>query len=381
MTMMKSPQSLLPLLLPALFIACGGSGDGRAIDLHIEGGGGRTVHFDRFENNVPIHVDSVVLNTEGKGALRVPALPLDFYRLSVGGEQLVLALDSAESPTVKTRIGALGEAPTITGSPHSEAMYAFQAKASAYDTELATLRRSIAGTPGDTALLGRLNRLNGDFYDYCRSFVEANSASPAALTAMGKLDMQRDMPLFQKVRNDLRRTMRRSAYFAMFRDQVDRQEQQELVMKMQEEEMKRLSNLLPIGSEAPDIRQQTPDGGTLALTELRGKYVLIDFWASWCRPCRIENPNVKRVYDKFAAKGFEILGVSLDRDHGAWLKAIKDDGLPWRHVSDLGFWNNAAAQEYGVSSIPFTVLVDREGKIVAKGLRAHDLEAKLAEVL
>jgi peroxiredoxin len=145
--------------------------------------------------------------------------------------------------------------------------------------------------------------------------------------------------------------------------------------------MKRLSNLLPIGSEAPEIRQQTPDGATFALSQLRGKYVLIDFWASWCRPCRIENPNVKLVYEKYHKKGFEILGVSLDRDHAAWLKAIKDDGLPWKHVSDLGFWNNAAAQEYGVSSIPFTVLVDREGRIVAKGLRAHDLDAKLAELL
>jgi len=87
------------------------------------------------------------------------------------------------------------------------------------------------------------------------------------------------------------------------------------------------------------------------------------------------------VYERFKGKGFEILGVSLDRDHASWVKAIKDDGLPWKHVSDLGFWNNAAAQEYGVQSIPYTVLVDREGNIIEKGLRAHDLEAKLAEIL
>jgi alkyl hydroperoxide reductase subunit AhpC len=89
---------------------------------------------------------------------------------------------------------------------------------------------------------------------------------------------------------------------------------------------------------------------------------------------------VKRVYDKYKGKGFDILGVSLDRDHGAWVGAIKQDGLPWKHVSDLGFWQNAAAQEYGVQSIPFTVLVDREGKILEKGLRAHDLEARLAQL-
>ena len=153
-----------------------------------------------------------------------------------------------------------------------------------------------------------------------------------------------------------------------------------LALKAQEEEMKRLESFLQIGSEAPEIRQQTPDGGTFALSQLRGKVVLIDFWASWCRPCRIENPAVKQVYNKYKGKGFEILGVSLDRDHNAWIGAIQQDGLPWKHVSDLGFWQNAAAQEYGVQSIPFTVLVDREGKILEKGLRAHDLDAKLSQI-
>jgi peroxiredoxin len=376
--MMMRP--FLPFLAIATLCSCTGNG-GRTIELHIEGAGGRLAYFDRFENNIPYHIDSVKLDATGSGRIKVPALPLDFYRISVGDEHLVIALDSADSPVINTRLGQLTAAPTITGAPHSEAMYAFQAEAARYDAERDRLRAMVAANPTDTATLAQLNKLNADFHDHCSRFIEEHSASPAALTAISRMDMQRDMPLFQKVRNDLRKTMRRSTYFAMFRDRVDRQEQQELMVKMQEEEMKRLSNLLPIGSEAPEIRQQTPDGATFALSQLRGKYVLIDFWASWCRPCRIENPNVKLVYEKYHKKGFEILGVSLDRDHAAWLKAIKDDGLPWKHVSDLGFWNNAAAQEYGVSSIPFTVLVDREGRIVAKGLRAHDLEAKLAELL
>ena len=94
----------------------------------------------------------------------------------------------------------------------------------------------------------------------------------------------------------------------------------------------------------------------------------------------MENPNVKKVYDRFHGKGFEILGVSLDRTKEAWVAAIQQDGLPWKHVSDLGFWNNAAAQEYGVSSIPFTVLVDREGKVIDKNLRGAMLERRLAEL-
>ena len=135
-----------------------------------------------------------------------------------------------------------------------------------------------------------------------------------------------------------------------------------------------------VGQVAPEIAMKSPTGDTLKLSQLRGKVVLIDFWASWCRPCRMENPNVKKVYDRFHNKGFEILGVSLDKDKSAWTGAIKQDGLPWKHVSDLAFWNNAVAQQYGVSSIPYTVLVDRDGKVLAKNLRGPALEAKLAEI-
>lgn len=135
-----------------------------------------------------------------------------------------------------------------------------------------------------------------------------------------------------------------------------------------------------VGGTAPDFTQQTPEGEDLSLSDLRGKVVLVDFWASWCGPCRRENPNVKRVYDTYHEQGFEILGVSLDRTKDRWLKAIADDGLPWPHVSDLQGWKNAAAVLYSVSSIPHTILLDRDGKIIARGLRGPQLEAKLAEI-
>lgn len=135
-----------------------------------------------------------------------------------------------------------------------------------------------------------------------------------------------------------------------------------------------------VGAVAPDIEMATPEGKMMKLSDLRGKYVLIDFWASWCGPCRRENPNVKKVYAQYKDQGFEILGVSLDRSKDKWIKAIEADGLPWPHVSDLKQWKNEAAQTYGVSSIPYTVLIDPEGKIVATKLRGPGLEAKLAEV-
>lgn len=135
-----------------------------------------------------------------------------------------------------------------------------------------------------------------------------------------------------------------------------------------------------IGGTAPDFTQKTPEGTDLKLSDLRGKVVMIDFWASWCGPCRRENPNVVRLYNQYKSKGFEILGVSLDNTKDRWLQAIQQDGLTWKHVSDLKYWQNEAAQIYGVRAIPQTVLLDAEGKIIARNLRGPALEEKLAEL-
>ncbi|HNM25393.1 MAG TPA: TlpA disulfide reductase family protein, partial [Saprospiraceae bacterium] len=116
------------------------------------------------------------------------------------------------------------------------------------------------------------------------------------------------------------------------------------------------------------------------LSNFRGNYLLIDFWASWCGPCRRENPNVKAMYEKYHPKGFNIVGVSLDRERGAWVKAIEADGLVWSHMSDLKGWNSEHAKIYSVSSIPQTVLLDKEGRIVARNLRGEALQEKLKSI-
>lgn len=134
------------------------------------------------------------------------------------------------------------------------------------------------------------------------------------------------------------------------------------------------------GAMAPEINLATPAGPTLALSSLRGKYVFIDFWASWCGPCRRENPNVVKTYAAYKDKGFEIFGVSLDQNREAWLKAIETDKLVWKHVSDLQYWNSAGAQAYQVNSIPQTFLVNPEGRIIAKGLRGAALDNYLAKL-
>lgn len=147
-----------------------------------------------------------------------------------------------------------------------------------------------------------------------------------------------------------------------------------------------LPNWLEKGMEAPEIEGESPKGKKFKLSSLRGKYVLIDFWASWCGPCRHENPNVVSAYEKYNkaklkdGKGFEVFSVSLDKEKKRWQRAIEKDGLKWKyHVSDLKGWNSDIAKSYGVKSIPYSILIDPEGKVIATNLRGMDLHIQMDE--
>jgi peroxiredoxin len=151
-----------------------------------------------------------------------------------------------------------------------------------------------------------------------------------------------------------------------------------IAMRKQQAEYAKIGQ---VGSQALEFTQKDVNGKPVALSSFRGKYVLVDFWASWCRPCRAENPNVVNAYNQFKGKNFTVLGVSLDQQKPAWLEAIKADNLTWTHVSDLQYWNNAVAQLYHIQSIPANFLIDPTGKIVARDIRGEELQHTLEKVL
>ncbi|HEY4110648.1 TlpA disulfide reductase family protein [Puia sp.] len=150
---------------------------------------------------------------------------------------------------------------------------------------------------------------------------------------------------------------------------------------LQVKEILRGAKLTAVGNPAPVFTQDDVDGRPVALASFKGGYVLVDFWASWCGPCRQENPNIVKAFHQYHTKGFSIVGVSLDEQKERWVAAIKKDGLAWTQVSDLKGWDNQVAALYGIKGIPMNFLLDKDGKIIAKGLTGEALEKKLAELL
>ena len=189
------------------------------------------------------------------------------------------------------------------------------------------------------------------------------NSSVSAYLAWSRLASSSDLKQLETIKNNFDTSLTKSIYVKLLSNYVDKLKRSEF------------------GQPAIDFTMNTADGKPLQLSSLYGKYLLVDFWASWCPPCRAENPNVVATYNMYKAKGFEILGVSFDNNREKWLKAIEDDKLTWNHVSDLTGWGNAAGKLYGIRSIPANILLDPKGIIIAKNLRGKDLEKKLKEVL
>lgn len=223
---------------------------------------------------------------------------------------------------------------------------------------------------------------------YVKNFIEKNKNSPAILMLLGEIT---DPLAFQKeilyIKDVVEKKYKNNDYLQQINQVIEsakKQEQliaqQELRLKQEEEQKKLLG--IGLGASAPDISLKNPSGQRIKLSNLRGKIVLLDFWASWCRPCRAENPNVVKLYNKYKSKNFTVYSVSLDKNKEQWTSAIKQDQLGWEnHVSELQGWNSSAGAKYGVNSIPKTFLIDKKGAICGYNLKGEALENKIKELL
>lgn len=377
------------LVLALSFNSCESEPEYFTISGEIKNANGEKLYLIELQTNNVVFVDSVILNDEGifsfKGETEIPK----FYALRTkANNYITLIVSPYEQIIVKADGENIAENPTIEGSPESQKISELREKLDNSVKQLDSLGmyyRSLIGTNEINKVKDSLNTLSQEIIsqhtEFTKDFILDNSTSLASLMALYQqiaprkyvLNPKDDYEYFSLVDSSLMAIYPESEAVKALHTQMNEINRQ---LKAESE----INNVVGIGASAPEIKLPSPNGDTLALSSLKGKYVLLDFWASWCRPCRLENPNLVNNYKKYHEKGFEIFQVSLDKKKESWIGAIESDKLEWVHVSDLQYWNSAAAQLYQVQAIPASFLLDKNGKIIAKNLRGDALEAKLSEI-
>ena len=363
---MKNLNTFLAILV--FFTACGTSGgseEGILLEGKIKNPSEDGIVVLQSATRNPEALDTIEV-TDGRFSQKVDVDP-GFYQLNLYDKQFINLILNKSDLEIEADGTADGES-TVKGSADMEGMAMINDLIDDYQQRVTPLQEEFmtARTEKDEEKMKQLQEEFASYNEEFRSDVKKiyGKLEPglAMMYGMNYLDPNQDFPFIDSIAGIIKKEF------------PDLQMVQDFVAQI--EQMRSLS----IGTQAPDISLPTPAGDTVTLSSLRGKYVLIDFWASWCKPCRVENPHVVEMYEKYKDDGFEIYAVSLDREKGDWEKAIEDDGLTWVHVSDLKYFNSEAAALYKIQAIPATVLLDPEGKIIAKNLRGETLEKKLEEI-
>lgn len=331
---------------------------------------GELVTLEKYENQSVTVVDTIEIAEDGSFDFRIVQEQPSFYRINFYKRQYVNLIVNGDEEGISVKVDGNDPqgVPEISGSKDTDYFANLVELVGFQNQQLQEINQQAiqARMSGETETVQELSQEYYEKYAYYqqekKEMIWKMVPSLAAFYALPALDQEQFFSFydsvsqeFEKVRPDHPTTIELSKMVSAGRS-------------------------LAIGSAAPEISLPNPSGEIVTLSSLKGNYVLIDFWAAWCRPCRAENPNVVKLYKEYEGRNFEILGVSLDRTKEAWVQAIEQDGLIWKHVSDLQYFNSAAAETYQINAIPATYLIDPEGKIIAKNLRGPSLEAKLKEI-